>query len=110
MLRSFSVFPQAITHAFYPGNPKSAPLLISGPRSCCMLQREYIRNHIDALLRLSRNVKDRAVSAELREMADEFRIILSVTDISELAAELSEPVPLAGSDPHRQFGAARSPV
>jgi hypothetical protein len=35
---------------------------------------EYLRMHIDALLRLSGAAKDRAVSIELREMADECRI------------------------------------
>jgi hypothetical protein len=73
-----------------------------------MLRPEYLRNHIDALLRLSHDVKDRAVSAELREMADEFRIILSVADISELAAGLIESP--AGSERHQHSGAARSPA
>jgi hypothetical protein len=76
-----------------------------------MLRPEYLRKHIDALLRLSHNVKDRAVSAELREMADEFRILLSVADISELAAGLIEsPVPSAGRERHQHSGAARSPA
>jgi hypothetical protein len=61
-----------------------------------MFQTEYLHKHIDALLRLSHDVKDRAVSAELREMADEFRIMVSVSDITDLAAALNKnAVPLA---------------
>ncbi|HEY6258269.1 MAG TPA: hypothetical protein VIY51_21000 [Xanthobacteraceae bacterium] len=66
-----------------------------------MLQTEYILNHIDALVRLSHDVKDRAVSAKLREMADEIRIMVSVADITSLAAGLSEkgsPFKSAGSN------------
>jgi hypothetical protein len=54
-----------------------------------MLQPEYVLNHIDALVRLSYDVKDRAVSAKLREMADEMRIMVSVAAITNLAADLS---------------------
>jgi hypothetical protein len=54
-----------------------------------MLKTEYLRHHIDALLRLSRDVKDPAVSAKLLEMADEFRMIVSVADIMGLAADLN---------------------
>jgi len=53
------------------------------------LKAEYLRRHIDALLRLSRDVKDPAVSEKLQEMADEFRIIVSVADITGLAADLN---------------------
>ena len=53
-----------------------------------MLTPEYVRHHIDALLRLSRDVKDPAASAELREMADELRIVVSVADVAGLAADL----------------------
>jgi hypothetical protein len=55
-----------------------------------MLQTEYLLNHIDSLLRLSYDVQDRAVSAKLREMADEIRIMVSVADIAGLAASLSK--------------------
>jgi hypothetical protein len=54
-----------------------------------MLQTDYVLNHIDALVRLSYDVKDRAVSAKLREMADEMRIMVSVAAITNLAADLS---------------------
>jgi hypothetical protein len=56
-----------------------------------MMSPEYLRKHIDELLRLSHDVKDQAASAKLREMADEFRIMLSVADISELVAGLNKP-------------------
>jgi hypothetical protein len=66
-----------------------------------MMPPEYLRKHIDALLRLSHDVKDQAVSAKLREMADECRIMLSVADVSELAAGLSKaPVRLGGNERH----------
>jgi hypothetical protein len=50
-----------------------------------MLTAEYLRYHIDALLRLSRDTKDPAASAKLQEMADELRIIVSVSEIVEIA-------------------------
>jgi hypothetical protein len=50
-----------------------------------MLSAEYLRYHIDALLGLSRGTKDPAASAKLQEMADELRIIVSVTEIAEIA-------------------------
>jgi hypothetical protein len=53
-----------------------------------MLTAEHLRHHIDALLRLSRDAKDPAVSAKLQEMADELRIMVSVADVAELAADL----------------------
>jgi hypothetical protein len=48
-----------------------------------MIQLEFLRKHIDALMALSHDVKDRAVSEKLREMADECRIMLSLADISD---------------------------
>jgi hypothetical protein len=53
-----------------------------------MLTPEYLRHHVDALLRLSRDLKDPAASAKLQEMADELRIVVSVTDVAGLAADL----------------------
>jgi|HubBroStandDraft_6_1064221.scaffolds.fasta_scaffold947362_2 hypothetical protein len=58
-----------------------------------MLPTKYLINHIDALLRLSHDVEDRAVSAKLREMADEFRIMISVADITDFAAALNKNAP-----------------
>jgi hypothetical protein len=67
-----------------------------------MLPTTYLLNHIEALLRLSHDAKDRAVSAKLREMADEFRIMVSVADITDFAAELSQKtVPRATSESAR---------
>jgi len=63
-----------------------------------MLQTEYLLNHIDALLRLSHEIKERAVSAKLRQLADELRIAVSVTDIADVAATLNHgAAPLAGN-------------
>jgi hypothetical protein len=55
-----------------------------------MLPTKYLLNHIDALMRLSHDVSDRAASAKLREMADEFRIMVSVADVTGFAAALNE--------------------
>jgi hypothetical protein len=54
-----------------------------------MVSTKDLLDHIEALLRLSRDVKDRAISAKIREMADELRILISVADVSDLAAGLS---------------------
>ncbi len=53
-----------------------------------MLQTKDLLDHIDALLRLSHDAGDRAIAAKLRQLADEFRIMVSVADISNLAATL----------------------
>jgi hypothetical protein len=50
----------------------------------------YLRKHVDDLMRLSFEVKDRAASLELREMADECRIMVSLADINELAAGIKQ--------------------
>jgi len=60
-----------------------------------MLQTKDILAHIEALVRLSCDVNDRAVSAKLRQMADELRIMVSVADIANLAAGLSPKSELA---------------
>ena len=51
-----------------------------------MMHLEYLRKHVDALVALSHDAKDRAVSARLRELADECRIMLSLADVSEVVA------------------------
>ena len=53
-----------------------------------MMHLEYLRKHIDDLMALSYEVKDSAVSAKLREMADECRIVLFLADVSNVATEL----------------------
>jgi hypothetical protein len=58
-----------------------------------MMLLEFLRKHIDALLVLSHDVKDRAASARLRELADECRIMLSLADIRDLAAGLNKNCP-----------------
>jgi hypothetical protein len=56
---------------------------------------EFLRRHIDDLVALSHNAKDRAVSGRLRELADECRIMLSLADIKDLAAGLNKNAPLS---------------
>jgi hypothetical protein len=53
-----------------------------------MVSTKHLLDHIEALLRLSRDVKDRAISAQIREMADELRILISVADVTDLATVL----------------------
>jgi hypothetical protein len=60
-----------------------------------MTELEYLRRHIDRLISLSHDVKDRAASAKLREMADECRIFLSLADIGDVAAGLSRNAAVA---------------
>ena len=60
-----------------------------------MVSTKDLLDHIDALLRLSHDVKDRAISAKVREMADELRILISVADVTDLAAGLSNARPVA---------------
>lgn len=55
-----------------------------------MLTPDYLRHHVEALSRLSGDVKDPAAAAKLREMADELRIVISVTNVAALAADLKE--------------------
>jgi hypothetical protein len=67
-----------------------------------MLRAKYLLDHIEALLRLSHDAKDRTVSAKLREMADELRIMVSVADVTDFAAELSQktvPAAAVGQGP-----------
>jgi hypothetical protein len=81
-----------------------------------MLQTKYLLDHIDALLRLSHDAGDRAIAARLREMADEFRIMVSVADISNLAATLSKnsapatPIAPASDAIGRDAGAKKVPA
>ena len=81
-----------------------------------MLQPKYLLDHIDALLLLSHDVGDRAIAARLREMADEFRIMVSVADISNLAATLSKssapaaPIAAAADASSPDAGARKTPA
>ena len=54
-----------------------------------MVSTKYLLDHIEALLRLSHDVKDPEISAKIREMADELRIMIAVADVADLAAILS---------------------
>jgi hypothetical protein len=51
-----------------------------------MVQTKHLLDHIEALLRISHDISDRAIAAKLREMADELRILVSVADVANLAA------------------------
>jgi hypothetical protein len=46
------------------------------------------RRHVDALLLLSRDVRESSVSAKLQEMADEIQLMVSVADKTGLAGDL----------------------
>jgi hypothetical protein len=61
-----------------------------------MLQVEYLRHQSDSLLRLSQQVEEPEVSAKLQELADELRIMASVTDVTSLAADLDRDRPYTG--------------
>jgi hypothetical protein len=64
--------------------------LLAGPsRRRVMVSTKYLLDHIEALLRLSHDAKDRAISVKIREMADELRILISVADVTDFAATLS---------------------
>jgi hypothetical protein len=54
-----------------------------------MVSTKHLLDHIEALLRLSHDAKDRAISAKIQEMADELRILISVADVTDFAATLS---------------------
>src|ERR1700721_360214 len=54
-----------------------------------MLRAEYLRHQSDALLRLSQEAEKSEVSAKLQEMADEFRIMISVADVTSLQRNLN---------------------
>jgi len=62
-----------------------------------MLQVEHLRHQSDALLRLSQEVEKSEVSAELQEIADKLRIIVSVADVTSLAADLNRERPFTGA-------------
>jgi hypothetical protein len=61
-----------------------------------MLQVECLRHQADALLRLSQEVEKSGVSAELQEMVEELRIMVSVADVTILAADLDRERPYPG--------------
>jgi hypothetical protein len=57
-----------------------------------MLQSVLLRDHADALKRLSGISREPAVAAKLQEMADEVRIMISVAEIRDLAASGLPPL------------------
>jgi hypothetical protein len=70
-----------------------------------MVSTKDLLDHIEALLRLSHDVKDRTISAKIREMADELRILISVADVSDLAAGLSSASSVAVSTSNEMVAA-----
>jgi G:T/U-mismatch repair DNA glycosylase len=61
-----------------------------------MVSTRYLLDHIEALLRLSHDARDPVISAKIREMADELRILISVADVTDFAATLNSTSPVAG--------------
>jgi hypothetical protein len=61
-----------------------------------MLQVEHLRYQSDALLRLFQEVEKSDISAELQEIADELRIIVSVAAVTSLA-DLNTERPYTGA-------------
>jgi len=70
-----------------------------------MVSNKHLLDHIEALLSISHDVQDRAISAKLREMADELRILISVAAVSDLAATLGNPAPAAAPAPNEMVAA-----
>jgi hypothetical protein len=70
-----------------------------------MVSTKDLLDHIEALLRLSHDVKDRAISAKIRETADELRILISVADVTDLAAGLSNASSVAAPAPNEMVAA-----
>jgi hypothetical protein len=70
--------------------PVAGRLIVYTVATSSMMHLEYLRKHIDALVALSHDVKDRAVSARIREPADECRIMLSLADITEVVAGVNK--------------------
>src|SRR5258708_19458613 len=69
---------------------------VAGPsRRRVMVSTKNLLDHIEALLRLSQDAKDRATSAKIREMPYELRNLISVADVTAFSATLtlSSPSP-----------------
>jgi hypothetical protein len=72
-----------------------------------MLQSVLLRDHADALKRLSGISREPAVAAKLQEMADEMRIMVSVAEIRDLAASGAPPLRALAPAPKAQSGRRR---
>jgi hypothetical protein len=64
-----------------------------------MLQSALLRDHVDALKRLSGVSREPVVAAKLQELADELRIVISAAEISNLAASAPPPLRPPGPTP-----------
>jgi hypothetical protein len=56
-----------------------------------MLRPELLRDHLEALRRVSRVSKEPAIAQRLELLADELRIIISVAAVADLASEQGAP-------------------
>ena len=73
-----------------------------------MVSTKYLLDHIEALLRLSHDAEDRAISAKIREMADELRILISVADVTDFTATVSSAaVPVSNEIVTALYGTKR---
>jgi hypothetical protein len=75
-----------------------------------MVSTKHLLDHIDALVRISHDVQDRAISAKLREMADELRILVSVADVANLAANFGNAPAVVPAAPVAQPAPAAAPA
>ena len=57
-----------------------------------MLRAELLRDHLEALRRVSRVSQEPAVAQRLELLADELRIMISVAAVADLASEQGAPV------------------
>jgi len=73
-----------------------------------MLQSALLRDHADALKRLSGISREPAVAAKLEELVDELRIMISVAEISDLAASAPSALLALGPTPPARPGRRRA--
>ena len=65
-----------------------------------MLRAELLRDHLEALRRVSRVSNEPAVAQRLELLADELRIMISVAAVTDLASEQETPARKALAPPH----------
>jgi len=75
-----------------------------------MVATKHLLDHIEALVRISHDVQDRAIAAKIREMADELRILVSVADVANLAANFGTAPPVMPAAPAVPVAPAAPPV
>jgi hypothetical protein len=72
-----------------------------------MLRIELLRDHVEALRRLAGVSREPAVAARLQELADELRIMVSVAEVSDLAAGAPPPLRPSAAAPLRAISSDR---